>query len=247
MLIYERRSPNEHSSSSFVLSSIILLAHALTSTLEMPHFTSLFKEALRAEWLATAGTDAALRVEVPASGNDVPAGDGLLAHGAARHVLGVALGAKRHAVVVLEELGEGEQTLTAPVALEALLVEPLAEGHDCIALVGDVAMAECANKASGLRGVVDNLHSVADAGNSVARSKRLVHRANRGRPRCRRPRSRCSSPRGGCGSPRGVTRRGGRRSFFAQGRGHHSTAAVAEPIGRLTEGSTLWTIWHLRS
>lgn len=188
-----------------------LLAHALASTFEMPELTSLFEEAFRAEGLAATGTDAALRVEAPVSSNNVPATDRLLAHAAVGQVLSVALGAKREAVVVLVELGEGEQTLTASVALEALLVEPLAKSHDSIALIGDITEAKSANKASSPRTVLNDLHAITDVVDLVTRAKRSLHRSNRRRPRSRSPwsRSRSRSSWSRSSSPRGVTRRSG--------------------------------------
>jgi len=179
----------------------------------MPQLTSFFEEAFRTEGLAATGTDTALRMEAPGTSNNISARDRLLAHAATGQVLSVALGAKREAVVVLVELGEREQTLTASVALEALLVEPLAKSHDSIALVGDITKAKSTNKASSPRTVLHDLHAITNIMDLVTRAKRTLHRSNRRRPRSRSPRSRSRSrsswSRSRSSSPRGVTRRSG--------------------------------------
>jgi len=144
-------------------------------TVKMPQFAAIFEESFRAKRLATASAHTALWVEVLVCSIEVPSSDGLAALRATRHVLSVALGAERQTVVILEELGEGEQTLAAPVALEALLVEPLAEGHDCIALVGDVLVAQSANEASLLGSMSDHLHTVGKGCNLVTGLQRLTH------------------------------------------------------------------------
>jgi len=188
-------------------------------TVKMPELAAILEESFWAERLAASSTDAALGMVAPVCSNDVPARDGLATLAAARHVLGVALGAEWHAVVVLEELGEREQTLAASVALEALLVEPLAEGHDCIALAGDVLVAQGTDKASLLGTVSDQLHAIGKSGNLIARLQRLIHGANRsGRWR--------------------VTWRSRWRRRLG-GSGKHGSAIVAELEAILTLGTTL--------
>jgi len=119
----------------------------------MPELAAILEETLGAEGLVAASTDAAFGVEVLASSNDVPAGARLAAASTAGHIMTVALCAERLAVIVLEELSEREEALAAPVALEALLVEPLAEGKDGVALVEDVPITRSANHAGLLRAV----------------------------------------------------------------------------------------------
>jgi len=137
----------------------------------MPEFTAIFKESFRAEWLVATSTNTAIGMEVLASSNDVPAGDRLATARATRHVLSVAFCAERHAIIILEELCEGEEALTTSVALEALLVPPLAKSHDSIAFVGDSLLAECADHASLLGAVADHLNAASIISNFVTRLK----------------------------------------------------------------------------
>jgi len=127
------------------------------ATVKMPELATVLEEAFRTERLMASSTDTAVGVEVLTCSDDVPAGDGFAATSAARHVLGVALCAERQAVVVLEELCKGEETLTASVALEAFLVEPVAKSHDSIALVGDVLVAQETDKTGLLWTVLHDL------------------------------------------------------------------------------------------
>jgi len=172
----------------------------------MPKLATILEETLGAERLMATCTDAAFAMEILASSDDISGCDRPATTSATRHILSVALSTQRKAIIVLIELGKREETLTASVALEAFLVESLAECHDSVALICDCLVAKGTNKTSLLRAMRDDLNAT-KISDLISRLKlRLVH----------------SRHRSGCRS------RIARRSWRSRTLRNRSTAIIAE-------------------